>query len=95
MLFTWDSEKADKNLRKHGISFEVAQTIFDDPLHRSLMDSKTSHEERWVTIGKSIDQRTLVVVHTYKAAGEGSEIIRIISARRATKREVKQYEEGI
>jgi len=95
MLFSWDPNKAQQNLKKHGISFEIAQTIFDDPLHLSVLEKKTTHEERWITIGTSVDSRTLVAVHTYTLYESGSEITRMISARKATKCERKHYEEGI
>lgn len=95
MLFTWDPAKAAANLQKHGVSFALAQTIFDDPLHVSVLERKTAHEERWITIGRAAQQHTLVVVHTYRMLSDVEECIRIISARKATKREVRQYEEGI
>jgi len=95
MLFTWDSEKAEQNIRKHGVSFELAQTVFDDPLQLSVPDAKLHNEERWVTIGRSAGMKTLVVVHTHRMIEDNREITRIISARKATKKEVRQYEEGI
>ncbi|MBI4224012.1 MAG: BrnT family toxin [Deltaproteobacteria bacterium] len=95
MLFSWDSNKAQQNVKKHGVSFELAQTVFDDPLHLSILDFKSKIEERWVTIGMSAHVRTLVVVHAYRVTKNEEEIIRIISARKATRREVRQYEEGI
>lgn len=95
MLFSWDHAKAETNLRKHGVSFELAQTVFDDPLHLSALESKTTHEERWITIGRVVNQRTVVVVHMYRLRSDGEEHIHIISARKATKQEVRQYEKGI
>jgi len=96
MLFDWDPRKAILNIKKHGVSFELAQTVFDDPFQLSIIDSKKPHgEERWVTLGRSVHFDTLVVVHTYRAIESGREIIRIISARTATKHERRQYEEGI
>jgi len=95
MLFSWDPEKAEANRRKHGVSFELAQTVFDDPLHLSIPDSKKRPEERWVTVGRSADRKTLVVVHTCQVLESGRENMRIISARKATRREVRQYEEGV
>lgn len=94
MLFKWDPQKGEINKRKHGVSFEVAQTVFDDPFHLSLLDSKKHHEERWITLGQSIEGLLLVVVHTYFSAEVG-EIVRLISARRATSKERKNYEKGI
>lgn len=95
MLFTWDPKKAGENYRKHGIPFEMARSVFDDPLHLSILDSKVHHEERWVTLGKAASSQTLVVVHTYRVIGKNTEVTRIISARKATRKEKKQYEEGI
>lgn len=95
MLFFWDPEKAERNLKKHGVSFEVAQTVFDDPFHLSVLDVRHRGEERWVTMGQSVLQKMLVVVHTYRVVENHQEIIRIISARRATRKEAKQYEETI
>ena len=95
VLFLWDPEKAERSTKKHGISFELAQTVFDDPLHLSILDAKAHGEERWVTIGRCANTNTLVVVHTYHVTIEGQESIRMISARKATRKESKQYEEGI
>lgn len=95
MLFLWDPEKAESNVGKHAISFEMAQTVFDDPLHLSVLEKKTGHEERWITIGQTPLHKTLVVVHTYTAFENGHECVRIISARKATRKETKQYEERI
>ncbi len=94
-MFDWDPIKAIVNEKKHRVSFEMASTVFDDPFHLSILDSKVHHEERWVTIGLSADRRTLVVVHTYRTHHHREEIIRIISARRATAKEARQYEERI
>lgn len=95
MLFEWDPKKDLANFKKHGISFELAQTVFEDPLHLSVLEGKASNEERWVTVGRSADAKTTVVVHTYRSLKDGQEVNRIISARRATKKEAKDYEEGI
>lgn len=95
MLFDWDPDKARVNLKKHGVSFELAITIFSDPLHLSIPDSKSSGEERWVSIGRAANATTLVVVHTYKERTPVGEVIRVISARKATKKERIEYEEGI
>ena len=94
MLFEWDQKKNVSNTKKHGISFELAASIFDDPFHLSALDKKRLNEERWITLGQSITGRLLVVIHTYKETVE-HEIIRIISTREATKKEKKRYEEGI
>jgi uncharacterized protein len=88
--FDWDNQKAQLNWRKHRISFEEASTVFSDPLAISFPDPDHSEkEERWVIIGKSMFGRTLMVIHLKRAA-----VIRIISARRADRRERRDYEEG-
>jgi uncharacterized protein len=88
--FEWDEEKADENLTKHGVSFSEASTVFADPLSRTIRDPLHSEEEaRFVVLGQSGLQHTLVVVHTYRG-----EVIRIISARTATSRERRDYEQG-
>lgn len=94
MWFEWDAKKADKNLRKHGVSFDLAVTVFNDRLHLSIPDLSSRQEERWITVGMAADQKTLIVVHTY-AEQPGDEVVRIISARKATKKEKEDYEEGI
>ena len=95
MLFEWDTDKAVGNLKKHGVSFELAQTVFNDPLHLSVLDKKAPCEERWATIGFSADLKTLLVVHTYTVLESNQESIRIISARKATHHEKRQYEKEI
>lgn len=92
MEFEWDPEKADLNRAKHGVSFEVAKLVFDDPLHRSLVHEVHS-EERWTTMGVVGGLVLLVVVHTVHER-DGEETIRIISARKATSRERNNYEQG-
>lgn len=91
MVFEWDSRKARSNQAKHGVSFEEAATVFGDLLSLTIPDPLHSgpSEERFITIGSSYLGRLLVVVH-----GDEGESIRIISARRATRRERKDYEEG-
>jgi hypothetical protein len=89
--FEWDSEKAARNSAKHGVSFEEAETVFGDPLGRIVADPRHSeHEERYVLLGLSHRQRLLAVMFT-----ERDEQIRIISARQATRRERKSYEEEL
>ena len=66
-----------------------------DTNHLSVLDEKLRGEERWITIGRSVGAKTLVVVPTYRAIEGGEEVIRIVSARRATRKEARQYEEGI
>lgn len=96
MRYEWDTKKAAINFNKHGISFEMGATVFEDPYHISILDdSSSSREERWVTLGIASDAKTVVVVHTYYVEVSEGEAIRIISARQATKSERRQYEEGI
>ena len=91
--FEWDPTKAGSNLRKHKISFDRAAEIFLDPLAISITDVEHSeHEERWVSIGKDKRRSILIVVHTFLEVSAEQCKIRIISARRATKREIRQYE---
>jgi uncharacterized DUF497 family protein len=90
LLFEWDTQKAKKNLKIHGISFDEASTSFSDSLSLTIYDPLHSvDEERFIMIGNSRKNRLLVIVHT-----ERGDKIRIISARRATKRERMQYEEN-
>jgi uncharacterized protein len=87
--FIWDDNKADENHRKHKISFEEAQTVFTDPHARMIFDPEHSTvEDRFVILGISSALRLLVVCHCYR---ENDMAIRIISARKATKQEQKQY----
>ena len=88
--FEWDERKADSNLKKHGISFNEAITVFEDPLCLTFDDPIYSNsEERYLTIGYSYQNRLLLVVNTER---EGN--IRIISARKVTKNERKIYEQN-
>ena len=91
--FEWDATKANSNLRKHGVSFESASTVFNDPLMLSIPDTEHSEtEERWLTMGLSQDSKTLVVIHTYQEITDNTVNVRMISARPATKKEQRQYE---
>ena len=91
--FEWDAAKARQNARRHRVTFERAATVFLDPNASSLFDAEHSqHEERWITLGLDRTGTLLVVCHTYRDETETSARIRIISARRATKNEAKQYE---
>jgi len=86
--FEWHRTKADDNLRKHGVSFDEAVTVFYDPLSATFDDEKHSADEaRFITVGYSARGRLLVVAHTERKAH-----VRIISARRATARERKRHE---
>ncbi len=90
LRFEWDSNKAQSNRRKHGVTFEEASTIFGDPLSITVHDPAHSiSEDRLITIGTSVNDKLIVVVHT-----DRNDIIRIISARKATKNERAQYEQG-
>ena len=92
MRFEWDERKNERNTRKHGVSFEEARTVFDDPLHLSLLDYRFSYfEERWITIGMTGEKGIVVAAHLYFDE-EDEEVVRIISARRATRQEVTHYE---
>lgn len=87
--FDWDAAKARENLRKHGISFEEAQTVFSDD-HAVLVEDPdhSAEEDRFILLGLSAKLRVLVVVHALREQGE---VIRLISARRATRTERAQY----
>lgn len=88
LIFGWDADKARMNLRKHGVSFGEASTVFADPLSLTIADPlHSTDEERFVTIGESSTGRVIVVVHT-----ERGHALRLISARLATPRERRTYE---
>ncbi len=90
-LFEWDDDKAASNRQKHGVDFEEAKTVFEDPFAITIADDPHSeNEERWIVLGLSLLARVLLVVHT-----ERKERIRIISARQATPSERSQYESGL
>ena len=90
MVVIWDQKKAKENLRKHGISFEEAQTVLESRQQLILEDSDHD-EERFIALGFSKYLNLLVVVYCYRF----SDVIRIISARKATKKERKLYEERV
>lgn len=93
--FEWSPAKAAANLKKHGVSFEQATEVFKDPMALTLYDEDNSNEEdRWITLGQGQQQHYLVVVHTFRDSQADTVRIRIISARPATKHEIKQYEQG-
>ena len=86
--FEWHTEKALKNIKRHNITFEEAGTAFRDPFSLTIDDPRHSDDEqRFVLIGKSYKNRILIVIHT-----ERGDNIRIISARKATKKERAYYE---
>lgn len=89
LIFEWDEKKALSNLKKHGVSFEEACTAFADELSITIADIEHGkNEDRFVLIGKSVKNNTLVVVHLEESDAK----VRIISARKATKNEQRTYE---
>jgi uncharacterized DUF497 family protein len=87
--FEWDPDKAKQNRRKHRVSFHEAATVFGDPFSETYPDpDHSASEQRFITVGMSSAGRVLIVAHA-----DRNEIIRIISARKTTQRERKQYEE--
>lgn len=94
LIFEWDENKAHSNLRKHKISFDEAETIFDDPFVVTFADDfHSSEEERLISIGRSNVNRVLLVVHTEQPENAKEILVRIISCRKATALERKIYEE--
>ncbi|MBN2376870.1 MAG: BrnT family toxin [Sedimentisphaerales bacterium] len=90
MKFTWDSRKANSNLKKHGVSFQEAASVLGNALSITYYDPDHSmREHRFITVGMSLSGRVLMVAHT-----DSRDEIRIISARKATREEQKYYEEG-
>lgn len=88
MRFEWNPKKAEHNVKKHGVTFEEASTVFGDPLAATIPDPRHSAEEnRFVTMGQSTENRLVVVAHV-----DRGERVRIISARLATRRERRKYE---
>jgi len=91
LKFEWDSRKAQANQAKHGVSFEEAASVFGDPLALTFDDpDHSAGESRFLTFGLSHNERLVVVVHAERSRN----IIRIISARRATRHERGIYEQG-
>ena len=90
MEFEWDDDKADANEKKHGVSFTEAETVFGDALALTGYDPDHSDEEdRYITMGISIEDRLLVISHT-----DRGNKVRIISARVASRKERRDYEDG-
>lgn len=88
--FEWDPAKAEANLKKHGVTFEEAVTVFADPLALNMADpSHSADEQRYIVLGRSTQDQVLIVAYA-----ERGERTRIISARTATRRERHDYEEG-
>lgn len=92
--FDWDEEKADSNVRKHGITFKLAAKAFTDDRALIEFDDYHGREDRWRTIGKVDGELLLLVVHTGWVDGD-VEVIRIISARHADRKERLRYEENL
>lgn len=91
MKFEWDIGKETINIQKHGVSFEEASYVFADPFALNRYDGEHSDDEdRWILLGKSLNEIILIVVHTFKT-DSGTEFVRIISARKATKNEKQMY----
>ena len=93
MKFEWDRKKETINIKKHGVTFEQASYVFADPFALNRYNEEHSEdEERWILLGKSLNQTILLVAHTFRD-NDGKEFVRIISARKATKKEEKSYQE--
>ena len=94
ICFGWDDDKNQSNRRKHGVSFEVAMRVFEDPLHMSCLERVVDGALRYQTLGAVGGQLiVLLVAHTLQEDEEGTTFIRIISARKATPREREDYEQ--
>jgi uncharacterized protein len=92
--FEWNPAKALYNARKHGVTFDQAATVFLDALALTVYDEVNSqNEDRWFTLGFDVSGKLLAVAHTYEMAGTSNVRVRIISARKATKRERRFYED--
>ena len=93
--FEWDPAKAASNFRRHSVSFELAATVFRDPLIRSIPDEDHGgFEERWLSMSRAENGRLLVVSHTETQTEGGKISMRLISARQATRSERRQFEPG-
>jgi uncharacterized DUF497 family protein len=91
--FEWDPAKASLNIQKHKISFQRAAEVFKDPCAISIFDVEHSHDEdRWITMGRDFSGRILVISQTFREIDMDLCRIRIISSRKATKKETKQNE---
>lgn len=91
MRFEWNREKELSNISKHGVTFEQASYVFTDPFALSLYDGNHStDEDRWIMLGASLSESLLLVAHTFRD-DNGVELVRIISARKATRLEKKIY----
>ena len=94
--FEWDEVKANASVRKHGVSFELARTVFNDPRLLTVADLEHSEdEERWFSIGYAANGSILSVVYLWSEADPAVTKIRLISARIATQTEILHYREGL
>ena len=94
--FEWDEVKADANARKHGVTFELASTVFHDPWLLTVADLEHSDtEERWFSVGCAHDGVLLSVVYLWSDTDPAATNIRLISARKSTQAESRQYQEGL
>ncbi len=93
MHFVWDEGKSRTNLAKHKVSFETARLVFEDPFAISIQDRIVEGELRWQTLGLVGGVVVLLVAHTYEEE-DGEQVIRIVSARKATPRERAFYEQA-
>ena len=92
--FDWDPNNASSNVMKHKVAFDDAMTMFADPLALSRMDDDSSAiEERWITVGASLNGNLLLIVHTSVELSPDRTLVRIISARKASKHERRHYEQ--
>lgn len=92
IAFDWDPAKAEGNWRKHGVRFAEAMGVFLDALALTLIDEDgRAEEERWITLGQATTGSLLLVVHTWMELDHDRVAVRIISARRPTRREARQY----
>ena len=93
--FDWNEVKAAANALKHGVSFDLARTIFNDPFLVTVADLEHSEtEERWFSIGRAVNGSLLSVAYLWSEV-ESAKKIRVISARKATQKEIRQYEESL
>lgn len=93
--YDWDENKNEANARKHGISFETAILIFQDPHVLSEIERTVDGEQRWQSVGAIGDVLIVLVAHTWIVTREAEEVIRVISARRATPKERRAYEDSL
>ena len=94
--FDWDEVKADANARKHGVTFELASTVFHDPRLLTVADLEHSDtEERWFSVGCASNGAVLSVVYLWSDTDPAATNIRLVSARKSTQAESRQYQEGL